>query len=254
MSILTLNTTRATLLWAASFLFFSFLRQFNLIFVQLKSAPRKRHWLVLRYKKNRLSFCFDQTHASEMYWARSGPPSESSKRVNLGKDISEKNHIPFGRVLPAFLLTSDIFFKNMCNLCLGSSSISWDFVMRSMREVLLASLELLVAILWEERWSDSRTSIDSWGHWPVLGWFCDIISQLHGEELLLNFLIGLRSVPTWAIVNIRYYRNVIYTYIYYIDLLTSTNSIHVVWIRLPVYIKMSHVYMQSSSVHVLCAS
>ena len=28
-----------------------------------------------------------------MYWIRSGPPSESTKRSNLGKDISEKTHI-----------------------------------------------------------------------------------------------------------------------------------------------------------------
>ena len=76
-----------------SFLFFTFLRQFNLMYLQLKSAPRRRHWLVSRYKKNCLSFCLDETHASEMYCIRSGPPSESTKRSNLGKGISEKTHI-----------------------------------------------------------------------------------------------------------------------------------------------------------------
>ena len=78
-----------------SFLFFTFLTQFNLIYLQLESAPRKRHWLVLAYKKNCLSFYLDETHASEMNWIRSGPPSECTKRPNLGKDISEKNHMCF---------------------------------------------------------------------------------------------------------------------------------------------------------------
>ena len=73
-----------------SFLFFTFLRQFNLTYLQLKSAPRKRHWLVLTYKKNCLSFYLDETHASEMNWIRGGPPSECTKRPILGKDISEK--------------------------------------------------------------------------------------------------------------------------------------------------------------------
>ena len=76
-----------------SFLFFTFLRQFNLTYLQLKSAPRKRHWLVLTYKNNCLSFYLDETHASEMNWIRSGPPSECTKRPILGKDISEKTHM-----------------------------------------------------------------------------------------------------------------------------------------------------------------
>ncbi len=74
-----------------SFLFFTFLRQFNLMYLHLKSAPRKRHWWVSVYKKNCLSFYLDETHASEMNWIRSGPPSECTKRSILGKDISEKN-------------------------------------------------------------------------------------------------------------------------------------------------------------------
>ena len=76
-----------------SFLFFTFLRQFNLIYLQLKSAPRKRHWLILTYKKNCLSFYLDETRASEMKWIRSGPPSECAKRSILGKDISEKTQV-----------------------------------------------------------------------------------------------------------------------------------------------------------------
>ena len=77
-------------------------------------------------------------------------------------------------------------------------------------EVLLASLELLVAILWEERWSDSRvTQVDSAG--------VDF-GQLGGYE----------------IINFRYiYINIYDIYIY---LLLSTNSIHYVWIHLPVYV------------------
>ncbi len=70
-----------------SFLFFTFLRQFKLICLQLKSAPRKRHWLILTYKNNCLSFYLDETHASEMNWIRSGPPSECTTRSILGKDI-----------------------------------------------------------------------------------------------------------------------------------------------------------------------
>ena len=85
------------LLFSEQLLFFPFLHFPQTVqphvpmYLQLKSAPRKRRWLVLRYKKNCLSFCLDETHASEMYWIRSGPPSESTKRSNLGKDISEKN-------------------------------------------------------------------------------------------------------------------------------------------------------------------
>ena len=39
-----------------SFLFFTFLRQFSLMYLQLKSAPRKRHLLFLTYKKNAYRF------------------------------------------------------------------------------------------------------------------------------------------------------------------------------------------------------
>ena len=97
------------LLFSEQLLFFPFLHFPQTVqphvpmYLQLKSAPRKRRWLVLRYKKNCLSFCLDETHASEMYWIRSGPPSESTKRSNLGKDISEKTHIYMGPYLYTYL-------------------------------------------------------------------------------------------------------------------------------------------------------
>ena len=89
------------LLFSEQLLFFPFLHFPQTVqphvpmYLQLKSAPRKRRWLVLGYKKNCLSLCLDETRASEMYWIRSGPPSESTKRSNLGKDISEKTHLYF---------------------------------------------------------------------------------------------------------------------------------------------------------------
>ena len=53
-----------------SFLFFTFLRQFNLMYLCTSSSKAHRASdvdRVLRYKKNCLSFCLDETHASEMY-------------------------------------------------------------------------------------------------------------------------------------------------------------------------------------------
>ena len=98
-----------------SFLFFTFLRQFNLIYLQFKSAPRKRHWLILTYKQNCLSFYLDETHASEMKWIRSGPPSECAKRSILGRDISEKTNMlkkgPFKQFLLDWKCTVTTFLK-----------------------------------------------------------------------------------------------------------------------------------------------
>jgi len=62
----------------------------NFMYPQLMGAPCKRHGLVLRCMKNSLSFGLDETHASEMCWIGSGPPSECNKRSNAGKDLQKK--------------------------------------------------------------------------------------------------------------------------------------------------------------------
>ena len=75
-----------------SFLFFTFLRQFSLMYLQLKSALRNRNILVATCKKIFVSFHLDDTCIrNELNKKR--PPSECTKRSILGKDISVKNYI-----------------------------------------------------------------------------------------------------------------------------------------------------------------
>ena len=72
----------------------------------------------MTWKKNCLSFYLDETHASEINWIRSGPPSDCAKRPILGNTFRKK---PLRRretckILPRRRVTAQVLWSFEINL------------------------------------------------------------------------------------------------------------------------------------------